>query len=53
MIVQAEQNHDWTMIREKGKKTIEAGGKVIIGVTDFVKTDDFENWLSMAEGQGK
>lgn len=53
MIVRAEQNHYWAHIRENGKKTLESGGKVIVGVTEFVKSKEFDNWLAMAEEQGK
>ena len=53
MIVRAEQNHYWEHIRENGKNTIAAGGKVVVGVTDFEKPNEFDNWLARAKEQGK
>ena len=53
MIVRAEQNHYWEHIRENGKNTIAAGGKVVVGVTDFEKPNEFDNWLAKAKEQGK
>ncbi|MFZ7116050.1 MAG: hypothetical protein ACO1G9_11765 [Bacteroidota bacterium] len=53
MIVRAELNHYWDHIKENGKNTLEAGGKVIVGVTDFVKSIDFDNWLAKAKEKGK
>lgn len=53
MIVRAELNHYWEHIREAGKNTLESGGKVIVGVTDFEKSNEFDNWLAMAKEQGK
>ena len=53
MIVRAELNHYWDHIKENGKNTLEAGGKVVVGVTDFEKPKDFDHWLAMAKEQGK
>ena len=49
MIVRAEQNHYWKHISDDGKQTLAAGGKVTVGVTEFAKLTEFDNWLAKAE----